>query len=441
MTSDDMALPAEVALAADLRPTRRVDPPGAAAGRGLALAVLAGLDDAGVRWCLLRGGPEGLTAADDLDILVAAADLAGAVDVIEAHGLIRLRSHGRGTHMFFVGFDPATSTWVEFDLVTEIAYGRHFEVRTAAADECLARRQRQHGRWVLAPADEFWALLLHSVLDRRALAVHHVRRLKQLEPMTSLDNPLVRAMPLKAELWTLLERWRTGHWAAFPALRRALLAAWWRAHPVSSTRRLISSAALRLVERPLQAWSRRGVSVAILGPDGSGKSTLAEGIQSTFYFPVHRVYMGLWSSKEEPRGGTASVLRILLRPFTVWRRYLSSLHHRTLGRVVVFDRYVYDALLPPRGPMVWLKRPYFRLLSRLCPAPNLVLLLDVPGPVMHLRSGEYDPEHLEAEREQYQRLRRRIPHLAHVDGHRPPGLVLADALALIWQLYLTREAR
>ncbi|GAA2344926.1 nucleotidyltransferase family protein [Dactylosporangium salmoneum] len=419
-------------------PHRWPDPTGAELG--LARTVLAGMDEAGVRWCLLRGGPDGLTAADDLDVLVAAADLPRAVAVIEAHGLIRLRSHGRGTHRFYLGLDAPTSTWVELDLVTEIAYGRHFQVRTEAADECLARRRAQDGVWVLAPEDEFWALLLHCVLDKGAFTARHVRRLADLGHAASLDSPLAGAMP-SAAARTLLQDWRAGRLDALAARRHALLAAWRRNHPIGVAGRLVASAALRLAERPLQAWSRRGLSVALLGPDGSGKSTLAAGIQSAFYFPVRRVYMGLWPSSESPVSVAAHGLRILLRPFTVWRRYLTALRHRVLGRAVVFDRYVYDALLPPRGPLVWLKRPYFVLLSRLCPAPNLVLLLDVPGRVMYLRSGEYDPAHLEAEREQYHRLRRRIPHLEALDADRPPDLVLADAIARVWQYYARRAAR
>ncbi len=442
MRSDDAA----TASAAGRRPERRSDPQPQADLRSdaeegvLARAVLAGLDEADVQWCLLRGGRDAFTAAD-VDVLVAAADLSRAVGVIEAYGLIRLRTYGRGTHMFFVGLDQATNSWVELDLVTELAFGRSFEVRTAAAGECLARRRWRRGVWVLAPDDEFWALLLHCLLDKRAWPDHHLGRLRQLEEAASLDGPLVRAMPPRAACSTLLEHARVGTWSAAAARRGALLAAWWRAHPITTTRRSTTSAVLRLVERPLQAWSRRGVSVALLGPDGAGKSTLAEGIESAFYFPVRRVYMGLWPSDEARRETPAQVLRILLRPFTVWRRYLASVRHRALGRVVVFDRYVYDALLPPRGSLVWLKRPYLQLLSRLCPAPDLVMLLDVPGSVMHVRSGEYDPDHLEAERAQYRRLQRRIPHLEHVDAHRPPEVVLADALARIWQHYVRRAAR
>lgn len=438
MSGDDMTAPTTTAVAGHRGPRRPTEPGGA--GQGLARAVLADLDRAGVRWCLLRGGPEALVAPGDLDLLVAPADLARAVAVIQAHGLIRLAGHGRGSHRFFLGLDPATSSWVELDLVTELAYGRHFEVRTRAAGQCLGRRARQDDVWVLAPADEFWALLLHCVLDKGTVAGHHLRRLRQLEEHATLDGPLARALPDRATRM-LLGYWRSGRPAALPAVRRQLLAAWWWARPTGAGRRLVGSAALRTIERPLQAWSRRGVGVALIGPDGSGKSTLARGIESAFYFPVRRVYMGLWPANEAPRSTTEQAVRVLLRPFTVWRRYLAALRHRALGRMVVFDRYVYDALLSPRGPLVWLKRPYFQLLSRLCPAPDVVLLLDVPGSVMYHRSGEYDPEHLEGEREQYRRLRRRIPHLERVDADRAPELVLADALGRIWRHYVERATR
>lgn len=438
MSGPDPTAPTTTAVAGNQASPPSTEP--ATATRGLARAVLAGLDDAGVRWCLLRGGPEALSAPGDLDLLVAPTDLDRTVAVVTAHGLIRLAGHGRGSHRFFLGLDGTTRSWVELDLVTELAYGRHFEVRTPAAEQCLGRRVRRDDVWILAPADEFWALLLHCVFDKGALSGHHLQRLRQLADHATLDGPLPRALPERAAR-TLLAYWRADRPAALPAVRRQLLAALRRARPASAARRIVGSAVLRAIERPLQAWSRRGAGVALIGPDGSGKSTLAQGLESAFYFPVRRVYMGLWPSSETPRSTTEQAVRILLRPFTVWRRYLAAVRHRALGRLVVFDRYVYDALLAPRGQLVWLKRPYFQLLSRLCPAPDVVLLLDVPGPVMHRRSGEYDPEHLEAEREQYRRLRRRIPHLERLDADRAPELVLADALDRIWRHYVDRTAR
>jgi thymidylate kinase len=404
--------------------------------RPLTRTTLAALDDAGVAWCLLRG----VTGGEDVDVLIAQADAHLAVAVMREQGLLRLPAYGRGTHMFFLGLDPATCSWVEFDLVTDLTFGRHFEVRTATGAACLARRRRENGVWLPAPADEFWALLLHCLLDKGALAQRHVRRLGDLAGSASLDSPLVRSAP-ELGFAALLGDAKAGRWASLAERGPAVLRAWWRAHPLDVCRAYAGSATLRLVERVLQAWRRRGSSVALLGPDGAGKSTLASGLEAWSYFPARRVYMGLWPSVERPRGPLTAVLRVARRPFTVWRRYLAALRHRALGRLVIFDRYVYDALLPPRPPYVRLKRWYFRMLSVLCPPPHLVVLLDAPGTVLHLRSGEADPGALEADREQYARLAQRIPHLVRVDANRPPDAVRRDVAEHVWRHLRARDTR
>lgn len=405
--------------------------------RPLTRTVLAALDGAGVTWSLVRGSSGG----GDVDVLVAAADRTRAAAVLAAHGLVRLRGYGRGTHAFFLGLDDATATWVEFDLVTEVSFGRRVEFRTAAAPACLARRRRVDGAWVLAPGDEFWMLLLHCLLDKGAFADRHLRRLRRLASVASLDSPLPRALPPGIPSRTLLAHARCGDWRALAATGPRVARAWRRAAPAAVTLNRAVAAALRAVERPLQAWSRRGAAVALLGPDGCGKSTLATGVASAFYFPVRGVYMGLWPTTDAPSGRVGTTLRVVRRPFAVWRRYLVALRHRALGRLVLFDRYVYDARLAPRGGLTWLKRPYFAVLSRCCPAPDLVILLDAPGHVMHARSGEYDADHLEAERRQYARIVATLPRVARIDADRPAEAVRRDAVAHVWRLYQARSHR
>jgi thymidylate kinase len=403
----------------------------------LTRSVLAALDAAQVRWCLLRG----LVADGDVDVLVAAADLHQAVPVLEGFGLLRLRAYGRGSHRFFVGLDELTQSWVEFDLVTDLTFGREFQVRTGAASACLTRRRREGGVWVLAPGDEFWALLLHCMLDKGSFAEDHVRRLGELVSLASLDSPLVDAMPSEVRCETLVDHVRVGQWDRLVAASDSLLRAWRRAAPIGTAAARARSRLLRLVERPLQAWSRRGLSVALLGPDGAGKSSLASSIESTFYFPVRRIYMGLWPTRDVPQGPAHAAFEIIRRPFLVWRRYLAGLLHRLIGRLVLFDRYIYDASLPARGSLIWLKRPYFWVLSRSCPRPNLIILLDAPGEVLHGRSGEYAPAHLEAERQHYRRLARRMPQLVQIDSNRPPEVVVSDVIGHIWRQYQRRAAR
>jgi thymidylate kinase len=404
---------------------------------GLLHSVYAGLDDASVRWCLLRGGADVL-AGQDVDLLVARPDLARAVTALKRCGMVPLAAHGRGSHRFFLGFDPCVGTWLELDVVTELAYGPHFSVATRAESDCLATRRRDGTAWALRPDDEFWALLLHCVLDKGAVSQRHAEHLGGLAGSASLQGPLPRAWPEPSSFAALLAAARAGDWATVVRQRDALVSRWWRSHSLEAKQRFIRNAMLRTVERPLQAWSRRGLSVALLGPDGAGKSTVAEGIESRFHFPVRRVYMGLWARRETLSGGHRVVLEVALRPLVIWRRYLGSLRHRAGGRLVVFDRYVYDAMLPPSGSLVPLKRLYFWLLSRLCPAPNLVLVLDVPGRVMHARKAEHDAELLEAEREQFLRLVRRLPNAERVDADRLPEDLLADVLGRIWRRYAER---
>ena len=405
--------------------------------RPLTRRLLVALDEAGVRCCLLRPTAGG----GDVDMLVDTADQAAAVAVMARHRLLRLAAYGRGTHAFYLGLDRSTGSWVEFDLVTELTFGRHCEIRTAAAAACLARRHRQDGIWVLGTDDEFWTLLLHCLLDKGGFAERHVWRLKTLAPLASLDSPLVRAMPPRIDAAALLAHARAGRVQALTAASLDIRRAWWRAQPATVAPAYLRAAALRLVERPLQAWSRRGPSVAVLGPDGAGKSTLAAGLESRFYFPVRRVYMGLWPSRDAADGPFRTAMRVAQRPFLAWWRYIGSLRHRALGRAVVFDRYVYDARLPPRGSLLWLKRLYFWVLSRACPAPRMAVLLDAPGEVMYARSGEYDPVHLEAERRHYVRLATRIPRLVRVDADRPPDEVLRDAVSHLWEYYRRRAGR
>lgn len=186
---------------------------------------------------------------------------------------------------------------------------------------------------------------------------------------------------------------------------------------------------------PAAARRRRGLSVALLGPDGSGKSTLAAGIAEAFPLPVVQVYMGLWKSGSDRPG--LQLLDAVLRPFRAVRRYLVALGHQARGRLVVFDRFTYDARLPPGPPAVTAKRIYFWLLARVCPAPDLVLLLDVPGAVSFARKGENSAETNEAQRRQFLALAAELD-LHVLDASQPPDAVRRDALEVIWAAYRLR---
>jgi thymidylate kinase len=124
----------------------------------------------------------------------------------------------------------------------------------------------------------------------------------------------------------------------------------------------------------------------------------------------------------------------------VWWRVAQGAVHSARGRVVVFDRYTYDALLPVTGSWRALKRPYFWVLAHLAPRPDLVLVLDLPGEVAFARKGEFTPEGLEAVRQGFLTLAPRL-NAEVVDAAVAPEQVRADVVARIWRHHRARLLR
>jgi thymidylate kinase len=174
---------------------------------------------------------------------------------------------------------------------------------------------------------------------------------------------------------------------------------------------------------------RRGVGVALLGANGAGKSTLADGLRNRLPVPADTVYMGLW--KDGRLGAVA-------RPLRAWRGYAAAQRHQLRGHVVVYDRYVWDARIPPAPPLTHLKRPYLWLLARACPPPDLTVLLDVAPETAYARKQENPLAELGDEVRHYRRIVHEVPRGAVVDAAQPPDLVRAEVTELVWQRLAAR---
>ncbi|MHB1005742.1 MAG: nucleoside/nucleotide kinase family protein [Chloroflexota bacterium] len=197
--------------------------------------------------------------------------------------------------------------------------------------------------------------------------------------------------------------------------------------------------------RPRTLWQvltgyRPGLTVALLGPDGSGKSTLAAGLAQASPLPVRAVYMGLWKGKgTDFPGRRLPGFDLTSRLLYAWRKYLIGQWHRRLGRLVIFDRYTYDALLPNVYGRRSKDRLYTWLLGSACPAPDLTFVLDISGQAMYERKHESSPESLEAQRRGYLALTVRIPRMWVIDASRPLATVQAEISERIWGHFLGRD--
>jgi hypothetical protein len=200
-------------------------------------APLLALDGAGVRWCLLRSGA-------DLDVLVHPEDVRLVRTALTSFD--EQRPWGRRPHRFFVAGET------KLDLVTELAFGRRHELRTDAADDVLARRVRVGGVALPAPADRFWALLLHELLDRP-----EVRRVDELRALTRQgpvdDGPLIALVERSG--WTAARIGALAAGGRFEELRpfADALRAHWPGSPLGAAARGGVRAALRRADRRVRS--------------------------------------------------------------------------------------------------------------------------------------------------------------------------------------------
>jgi thymidylate kinase len=399
-------------------------------------------DEAGCAWALLRMPADPAAPEGDLDLLLEADTAPAALDAAGALGFVPVPGYGPDTHL--LQFHRETGRWLWLHCATELAFGPYRAVRPGVEAELLAARGRAGPVARLAAGHEFWITLMHALLDQGRITDGTRRRLREsgrfarpAGPLPEALGPLLPAgwsperlsLAVTAEDWTALDR-------IAPAMRRQALR---RARPP------LPSRALRAVGRRLSGrHSRRppGISVALLGPDGAGKSTLAAGLQQASVFPVRQVYMGLTGGwlRHVDRLRVPGIVKVG-RLCVIWGRYLRGRYHTWRGRLVVFDRYVFDAAVPPPYRLGRAGRLARWIDGHSCPAPDLVLILDAPGDVMHLRKGEYDAAMLEDWRRRFRSLEQRLRHVAVLDTSRPAERVRDEAMALIWRRYVQRWGR
>jgi hypothetical protein len=405
-------------------------------------ALFRALDGAGVVWCVLRGEDELALPAGDVDLLVAEAHVPRLRQAAAELGFAPVPAWGYGSHAFFVGYDPTRDLWLKLDVVTELAFGPGFALATGAETEVLARRRRVDGAWVPDRDDAFWALLLHRLLDKDGIDPGAAERLAALAPAARADGPLGRVVdrlsPPGRRAADVSAAARRGDWAALTGLGSGLAAAWRRERRGDVRRRAAANAVRLWSGKVLRLSRRRGVRVALVAPDGAGKSTLSRGLETAFYFPVRSIHMGLYQTPR-PRGRRhVPGIGLAAQLSAQWAGWVRGVYHQRRGRLVLYDRYVYDALVPTRFHYSRRGRARRWLLAHACPAPELVVFLDAPGEVLHARKGEKTVELLESQRRAYRTVLARLPRAAIVDASRDAEHVRPEVTAIIWSEYRRR---
>jgi hypothetical protein len=195
-------------------------------------ATLSALESAGVAWCLLRGADELHLVDGDVDLLVSRSDLERLRRALVAlGGPSPLASRGRQPHVFFKGPIGEGSAIVKLDVVSRLAFGPFGELPTEAAASVLDARRREGELWHPAPADAFWTLLCHVLLDRGRIRAERGRELQGLVPgartgSSALADVVARACPAGWDVTRVLDSVEAGEWNELQALATQLRAQW-----------------------------------------------------------------------------------------------------------------------------------------------------------------------------------------------------------------------
>lgn len=415
---------------------------------GLLLSVFQTLEQENIQYCLMRDADQldEFAKGGELDLLVQGSQLAQLQKLLTRLTFVPLPSWGYGAHHFFIAYHQETDCWFKLDVVTEIAYGQPIStLPTKLAPLCLSGRRRFGPTFVLSPECELVTLLLHCVLDKKNFAPLRSQRLQALSRQT-LNQPMLDTLlraywspsMTGAQLIALLD---AGNWSALLGERKKVAERLAKRDPLGAFSRAVGGRLLRKLNVWTTARRPQSLTVALLAPDGAGKSTLVEGLQDSFYFPVQAIYMGLYQKGKQGRfrfnfPGSGFVFRLL----TLWSRYLGARYHQSRRRLVIFDRYIYDSLLPTRQRLSWPKRCRRWLLAHACPDPDLVIMLDVPGELLYARKGEHSAEILEQQRQHYLKLKPYLPQMVVINATQDADTVRREAIALIWRGYVRRQA-
>jgi hypothetical protein len=320
------------------------------------------LDGGSVAWAVLRGESDLDGRPGDIDLLVDPEDLARFGVVARRLGFARLPSAGYGSHEFLIAYDEATDRWLKLDTVSELAFGRSFAIRlpSVTTTACLERRRRSAEVALLDPADGFWTLLLHGLLDKRLVDDGTRTRLAALAPDGRAGGPVADALSrIMPPDWTpdgVVAAVVDGGWAALDRLGRTIAREWQHGHRGDAFRRRALGPLQSKAARLARLQHPRGLAIVLVGePDTTAR--VASKLALDLPLPVRNPTL------PPPGRGVARALRD---------------RRRQAEGLVVYRAATLDAVPPDwTGTRRSGRAPLAEALSS--PAPDLIIVLGSGG--------------------------------------------------------------
>lgn len=399
------------------------------------LSSLERLEQQNIEYVVLRNAEEldEPLPGTDIDIVIRREDVELFEQTLddrcrEQNGVLIMRGSAvRSRHSFyFLGNDEEATPTAIVDLKVKV---HHRDIELISSDHLLQKRRRWGKVWRPSYAHESAALLFHAVLDKGYVRRDYCRRILELreKDRQGFTRVLWSQIPMPDAEWAencldggafgelaQRDRWIGALVSKRPTRRWSLLM--FRLRHILHTWRL--------------ALKRRGVLVVIVAPDGTGKSTLIKALSEALIplpLKVENVYFGVRTpflptkklsrylrygrkSIVESSGGstpepyrTKSLANFLGAAHNLvdqfFRYWLFVRPSLARGRIVLCDRYFFDAMTNPAPG--FLNSMLEFVMEHFVPSPDLTIVLYGDADEIHSRKPELSAAEIKRQLEQY----------------------------------------
>ena len=418
------------------------------------LAVFETLERAGIMYCVTHGYegyPQRIKS--DVDCIVSAEVRPRQLAALLHDNRTRIGGEvvcARGSYFVLAVRNADRSrSFLELDFSANYQLG---DLVFVTGELVLVSRRRRQRFWVPAPSLEFGCYLIRRVVksclnDEQGIRLSALYRedpagcQRQVAGFWGVGSAALILGAASSGDWEPVRRLLRPLRAE--ARRRAILRHPWRAF----------GNWVRHVGRRVKLGCRPegGLDIIFLGVDGAGKSSVIRIVReqlagafagaTEYSFPPSVLARLLRRPEgpptpphaEPPRSFLASVIRAVCYWFVYSTLGYYVTIHPALARstLVLHDRHLVDALVDPLRYRYAGPRQLLRLIWRLVPKPDLVILLDAAPEVLEARKRELPFDEMVRQRAAYLSLVRTMTYGHVVDAARPLKQVVGDVCDIV----------
>jgi len=188
----------------------------------------------------------------------------------------------------------------------------------------------------------------------------------------------------------------------------------------------------------------QGEIVVFLGPDGAGKTTVLNLIKERLaeksadfrsyyfapgFFPRYRpkVEVTVTTNPHDGRQYSTPVVAAKIALMLIEFR-LGILMVRQQKGFLLFDRFVHDLLVDPRRYRMSKTRWWMRLMLKLAPKPDLIIVILAPAEIIQSRKQEVPIHETERQIQSYRALAKSFPNSLLIDNTCSPDIAAVKIL-------------